>query len=150
MKLSLGPLIGAVSPTAANVWVALDAPGEFRVTLTGPDNEAHQAVGVCTDQSFLTGNVTLRSLQQDTRYRVEVLDSVGTSLGEGIFSTLPAAPNKFSFVFASCHRPAAFSSASSTFALWEKLGRSLEDPDFAVAASRSENPRVHIKTPSPG
>lgn len=131
MKLQLGPLIGAASSSAANVWVALDSPGELTVRLTGPGGETHDAVGACSSQTLLTGNVTLRGLQEDTEYQVQILDSAGTPLGEGRFSTLPESPQKFAFAFASCHRPVAFADAPATFALWDKLGRSLEDRKFA-------------------
>ncbi|MDQ6891095.1 MAG: alkaline phosphatase family protein [Acidobacteriota bacterium] len=128
--MSLGPVIGAVSPTMANVWAALDAPGEVRVQARA-NSAVHDAVGVATPESLLTTNVTLRGLTADTRYEVTVRDTMGSLLGGGQFATLPEAPDRFSFAFASCHRPAAYTSPSA-FALWQLLNQKLEtDPSFA-------------------
>jgi phosphodiesterase/alkaline phosphatase D-like protein len=132
MKLSLGPLIGAVSPTTANIWIRLDEQADFSLRLTSPaDPTPREGAATVLRAPFLSSNVTFRDLKADTPYQVEIFDPVGQSLGSGSFRTLPIEPTKFSFTFASCHRPAAFYGSPSTYALWEKLANKMADPEFS-------------------
>lgn len=130
MALTLGPIVGAVSENAANIWLRLDRPGGA-VVRARAGAVVHEATVTCDLSSLLTGNATLRGLAPATSYEVEVEDHDGIHSSVARFKTLQASPSQFAFVFASCHRPAALRGASDTFALWRALGDRLPTPSFA-------------------
>lgn len=131
MRVTLGPLVGAVGATSGSVWLCLDQGGTVTVRLVGADGEREASV-TATNATLLTGTTLFRGLRPNTAYAVKVIGADGSELARASFMTLDESPEKFSFTFSSCHRPAVFAGSPKTFALWSLLADKIAaSPDFS-------------------
>lgn len=122
-SLSLGPLIGGLTDTRANLWARADGPATLHAWIgTHPDFSDAAPAGppapLLTEP--FTGVVPLSDLQPDTRYYYALtLNETPPSQPDGAFTTLPTPGAKYDFAFAfgSCFRNVAPDSGQTFRAL---------------------------------
>ncbi|HMV70134.1 MAG TPA: alkaline phosphatase D family protein, partial [Myxococcota bacterium] len=119
-----GPIVGAVGPRSAELWVRTDAAREIevRVGLASPLSPADRVTTRWTEAgSDFAEVVRVEGLAPDTAYQYEVLPAGGAPVS-GSFRTGPdRGPGAFRFSFGSCARDAN----QPIFATIDSL-----DPDF--------------------
>lgn len=109
-QMLLGPLIGGLTDTRANLWARADGPVNLHAWISPHPNFASPTLAAppvsLNDQPF-AGLVALSGLQPDTTYTYALtLNDTPPTQPDGTFTTLPApgVRRDFAFAFGSCFR----------------------------------------------
>jgi len=100
LKLFNGPMIGAVTPTSARIWIRTAGPASFKVTIGA---SVSQVVKTTAETDF-TGTATVDGLEPFTQYSYSIdLDGETISDPSFKFKTYPArgAQEKYALAFGS-------------------------------------------------
>ncbi|KAF0107179.1 MAG: Biopolymer transporter ExbB [Anaerolineaceae bacterium] len=131
-KLLLGPLIGGLSDTAANLWARADGPGRLRAWLGRRADfsdaaEAGKSRPLRAEDGF-AGVAPVGGLRRETTYYYAVtLTGRPPAKPDGQFTTFPrpGRPRPFSFAFGSCFCPGKIANGE-IFASLESHRRAVE------------------------
>jgi phosphodiesterase/alkaline phosphatase D-like protein len=125
LGIVLGPIVGAVGPTSAKIWLKTESTARFLVRCSDEAGNRHESEMAQTDpESDFAGVAELDGLLPDKEYRYSVdTDGEEFESSKFRFRTAPENANDFWFVFGSCFRPCI----RYTFVMQE-LYRRLTDP----------------------
>jgi hypothetical protein len=105
--LTHGPIVGAVGPDEARLWLRTDAAREVevRVGTASPLTADHRVSTVWTDaDTDFARVVKVEGLQPDTAYSYTVIPAGGAPVSGSFRTAPPAGPSTLRFAFGSCAR----------------------------------------------